>query len=75
MMHIYFLIKLHNIGILKQKNIMIEFNYSILYFYLEGRNMIKNRTTQLIYQTVYCTIGLLGVIACFGIFDDISNFR
>lgn len=37
--------------------------------------MIKNRTTQLIYQTVYCTIGLLGVIACFGIFDDISNFR
>ena len=37
--------------------------------------MIKNRTIQLIYQTVYCTIGLIGTIACFGIFDDITNFR
>ena len=37
--------------------------------------MIKNRTAQLIYETIYCTIGLIGVIACFGIFDDITQFR
>lgn len=37
--------------------------------------MIKNRTAQLIYQTVYCTLGLVGIIASMGIFDDISNFR
>ena len=37
--------------------------------------MIKNKTAQMIYQTVYCTIGLIGVIASFGIFDDISNIR
>ena len=37
--------------------------------------MIKNRTVQLIYQTVYCTLGLVGVIACLGIFDNISTIR
>lgn len=37
--------------------------------------MIKNRTAQLIYQTVYCTLGLVGCIACLGIFDDINMFR
>ena len=37
--------------------------------------MIKNRTVQLIYQTVYCTLGLVGSIACLGIFDDFRNFR
>ncbi len=37
--------------------------------------MIKSRTTQLIYQTIYCTIGLIGIFASFGIFDDISTFR
>ena len=37
--------------------------------------MIKNRTAQLIYQTIYCTLGLVGSIACLGIFDDIKNFR
>ena len=37
--------------------------------------MIKNRTVQLIYQTVYCTLGLVGCIACLGIFDDIRTFR
>ena len=37
--------------------------------------MIKNRTAQLIYQTVYCTLGLVGCIASFGIYDDISNIR
>ena len=37
--------------------------------------MIKNKTVQLIYQTVYCTIGIIGSVACLGIFDDITNFR
>ena len=37
--------------------------------------MIKNRTAQLIFQTVYCTLGLVGCIACLGIFDDIDMFR
>ncbi|MBE5743769.1 MAG: hypothetical protein E7358_03530 [Clostridiales bacterium] len=37
--------------------------------------MIKNRTVQLIFQTVYCTLGLVGCIACLGIFDDIKMFR
>ena len=37
--------------------------------------MIKNRTIQLIYQTVYCTIGIIGSVASLGIFDDITNFR
>lgn len=37
--------------------------------------MIKNKTSQLIYQTVYCTLGLVGCIACLGIFDDINTFR
>lgn len=37
--------------------------------------MIKNRTAQIIYQTVYCTLGLVGVIASLGIFDDISMLR
>ena len=37
--------------------------------------MIKNRTVQLIYQTIYCTLGIVGCIACLGIFDDIKMFR
>jgi hypothetical protein len=37
--------------------------------------MIKNRTIQLIYQTIYCTLGLVGVIASFGIFDNIKEIR
>ena len=37
--------------------------------------MFKNRTAQLIYQTVYCTLGLVGVVACLGIFDDITMIR
>lgn len=37
--------------------------------------MIKNRTAQLIYQTIYCTLGLVGCIACLGIFDDFRNIR
>ena len=37
--------------------------------------MIKNRTAQLIYQTIYCTLGLVGCIACLGIFDNINAIR
>ena len=37
--------------------------------------MIKNRTVQLIYQTIYCTLGFVGCIACLGIFDDIKMIR
>ena len=37
--------------------------------------MIKNRTVQLMYETIYCTIGLIGLIASLGIFDDVTNFR
>ena len=37
--------------------------------------MIKNRTAQLIYQTVYCTLGLIGFVACLGIFDNINMIR
>ena len=37
--------------------------------------MIKNRTAQLIFYTIYCTLGLVGIISCTGIFDDITQFR
>ena len=37
--------------------------------------MIKNRTAQLIYQTIQCTLGLVGCIACLGIFDNIKMIR
>jgi hypothetical protein len=37
--------------------------------------MIKNRTAQLIFQTIYCTLGVIGCIACLGIFDDIKMIR
>ncbi len=37
--------------------------------------MIKNRTAQLIFQTFYCAIGLVGIVASLGIFDDIANPR
>ena len=37
--------------------------------------MIKNRTAQLIFQTIYCTLGLVGTIACLGIFDNVSVIR
>ena len=37
--------------------------------------MIKNRTTQLIYQTIYCTLGLVGTVASIGIFDNIQQIR
>ena len=37
--------------------------------------MIKNRTAQLIYQTVYVTLGMVGMIASLGIFDNIKTIR
>lgn len=37
--------------------------------------MIKKRTAQLIYETAYCTIGLIGTVASLGIFDNINLFR
>ena len=37
--------------------------------------MIKNRTAQLIFYTVYCILGLVGAIASLGIFDDINTIR
>ena len=37
--------------------------------------MIKNRTTQLIFYTTYCTLGLVGAIASLGIFDNINMIR
>ena len=37
--------------------------------------MIKSRTAQLIFQTIYCTLGLVGCVACLGIFDDINTIR
>ena len=37
--------------------------------------MIKNRTAQLIFETVYCTLGLVGAIASLGIFDNVATIR
>lgn len=37
--------------------------------------MIKNRTAQLIYQTIYCTLAFVGCIAALGIFDNINLVR
>ena len=37
--------------------------------------MIKGRTAQLIFQTVYCTLGFVGCVASLGIFDNIQVIR
>ena len=37
--------------------------------------MIKSRTSQLIFQSFYCALGLIGIVASLGIFDDIQNLR
>ena len=37
--------------------------------------MIKNRTAQLMFQTIYCTLGFVGSIASLGIFDNINAIR
>ena len=31
--------------------------------------MIKNRTAQLIFQTAFCTLGIIGIMASLGFFD------
>ena len=36
---------------------------------------MKNRTAQLIFYTLYCTLGLVGCVASLGIFDDIDTIR
>ena len=36
---------------------------------------MKSRTAQLIYYTIYCTLGLVGCIASIGIFDNINTIR
>ena len=37
--------------------------------------MIKNRTTQLIFYTIYCTLGVIGSIASLGVFDNFRAIR
>ena len=37
--------------------------------------MIKNRTAQLIFQTAFCVLGLVGCVASLGIFDNIKMIR
>ena len=37
--------------------------------------MIKSRTAQLIYYTIYCTLGLVGFVASLGVFDNIEAIR
>ena len=37
--------------------------------------MRKSRIAQLIYQTVYCTLGVVGCVASLGIFDNINMIR
>ena len=37
--------------------------------------MIKNRTAQLIFQTAFCVLGLVGCIASLGVFDNIKMIR
>ena len=37
--------------------------------------MSKNRTAQLIFYTIYCTLGFVGCVASLGIFDNINVIR
>ena len=37
--------------------------------------MIKRATAQLLFQTIYCTLGPVGGIAVLGIFDNINVIR
>ena len=37
--------------------------------------MKTNRTAQLIYQSFYCALGLVAIVASFGVFDDYTMFR
>ena len=35
---------------------------------------MKNRTTQLIYQTAYCTLGVVGIAASLGFFEHVFRW-
>ena len=37
--------------------------------------MIRSRTTQLIFQSFYLALGLVGIVASLGVFDDVQNLR
>ena len=37
--------------------------------------MFKSRTAQLIYQTIYCTLGVVTFVAGLGIFDNVQQIR
>ena len=37
--------------------------------------MFKNRTAQIIFQSFYLAIGLIGIVASLGVFDDVKNLR
>jgi hypothetical protein len=37
--------------------------------------MIRNRTAQLIFQSFYVALGLVGIVASLGVFDDVLNLR
>ena len=37
--------------------------------------MFKNRIAQLIFQSFFVAIGLIGIVASLGIFDDVQNIR
>ena len=37
--------------------------------------MVKNRTAQLIFRSIYCTLGLVGCVASLGIFDNVDLIR
>jgi hypothetical protein len=37
--------------------------------------MIKSRTAQLIFLSFFCALGIVGIVASLGIFDDVQNLR
>ena len=37
--------------------------------------MFKNRTAQLIFQSFFCAIGLIAIVASIGVFEDAYNLR
>ena len=41
----------------------------------ENITVKTNRTAQLIYQSFYCALGLVAIVASFGVFDDCTMFR
>ncbi|MDE5729268.1 MAG: hypothetical protein K2I20_03735, partial [Clostridia bacterium] len=36
--------------------------------------IVKNKTVQLLFQTIYCTLGVIGVLASLGLFAAEFNF-